>query len=183
MVNTIEKPRLLKKYMSEIIPAMKEKRHYKNDLAMPKIQKIVINMGVGKALENKRRLECATRDLAVISGQRPVITKAKQSIAGFKLREGYSIGCKVTLRGFRMYEFFDRLISTAIPRIRDFRGLPKDAFDGRGNYSLGIADQTVFPEINLDTVEFTQGMNVTVVIKNSSDDASQELLKLFGMPF
>lgn len=175
--------RLMKKYFYETIPAMKEKLHYQNDLEVPRLEKIVLNMGVGKALENKRRLECAVRDIAVITGQRPIITKAKKSVAGFKLRAGYSIGCKVTLRRVRMYEFLDHLISIGIPRIRDFRGLDRKSFDGRGNYCLGISDHTVFPEVNLDTVEFPQGMDIAIVIKNSSDEESYELLKLLGMPF
>lgn len=175
--------RLMKKYFEEIIPAMKEKLGYTNDLAVPKLEKILINMGVGKALENKRRLEVAVRDLSLICGQRPVITKARKSIAGFKLRAGQEIGCKVTLRKKRMYEFMDRLLSIAIPRIRDFRGLSTTSFDPHGNFTMGIADHTIFPEINLDTVEFGQGMNITMVIRNGSPSASLELLNLFGMPF
>jgi len=175
--------RLKNKYFEEIIPAMKEKLGYSNNLAVPKLEKIIINMGVGKALENKRRLECAVRDLSLICGQRPVITKARKSVAGFKLRAGQEIGCKVTLRKEKMYEFLDRLVSIAIPRIRDFRGLSITAFDPWGNFTLGVSDHTIFPEINLDTVEFTQGMNVTVVIRNGSPKASLELLKLFGLPF
>lgn len=174
---------LLEKYFSEIVPAMKKNLGYTNDLAVPKLEKIVVNMGVGKALENKRRLECAVRDMALICGQHPIITNSKNSIAGFKLRQGQSIGCKVTLRRMMMYEFLDRLINIAIPRIRDFRGINPKSFDGRGNYSLGIQDYTIFPEIGLDTVEFPQGMDVTIVIKNGDDKASLELLKLFGMPF
>jgi len=175
--------RLKTKYFEEIIPAMKEKLGYTNNFAVPKLEKLIINMGVGKALENKRRLECAVRDLSLISGQRPVITKARKSVAGFKLRAGQEIGCKVTLRQDKMYEFLDRLVSLAIPRIRDFRGLNVTAFDPWGNFTLGISDHTIFPEINLDTVEFFQGMNVTLVIKNGSPKASLELLRLFGMPF
>lgn len=175
--------RLKNKYFEEIIPAMKEKLGYSNNLAVPKLEKIIINMGVGKALENKRRLECAVRDLSLICGQRPVITRARKSVAGFKLRAGQEIGCKVTLRKEKMYEFLDRLVSIAIPRIRDFRGLSTTAFDPWGNFTLGVSDHTIFPEINLDTVEFTQGMNVTVVIRNGSPKASLELLKLFGLPF
>lgn len=175
--------RLMNKYYSEIVPALKEKLHCTNGMEIPKIEKIVVNMGVGKALENKKRLDCAVRDLTAICGQKPVVTQARQSIAGFKLRQGQAIGCKVTLRKKRMYEFLDRLISMAIPRIRDFRGLNKEAFDGHGNYSLGIAEQSVFAEVNLDSMEFTNGMDVTIVIKNGSDEKSFEFLKLFGMPF
>lgn len=173
----------MKKYFSEIVPALKEKNKYSNSMEIPKIEKIVVHMGVGKALENKKRLDAAVKDLATISGQQPMITQAKQSIAGFKLREGQQIGCKVTLRGTRMYEFLDRLISIAIPRIRDFRGLNFNSFDREGHYSLGLSDMTVFPEINIDSVEFTQGMDITIVVKNSSKEESLQLLKMFGMPF
>lgn len=175
--------RLMKLYTEEIVPAIKTSLGYKNSLQVPKLEKIVINMGVGKALENKRRLECAVRDLSLICGQKPVITDARTSIAGFKLRQGQSIGCKVTLRKHIMYEFFDRLVSIAIPRVRDFRGLNPKSFDKNGNYSLGIQDYSIFPEINLDSIEFFQGMDVTIVIKNGSPKASLELLKLFGLPF
>lgn len=175
--------RLIKQYYSEIVPALKEELCIKNIMALPKLEKIVVNMGVGKALENKRRLECATRDLGLIVGQKPVITKAKNSVAGFKLREGQEIGCKVTLRKDRMYEFLDRLVNIAIPRIRDFRGLNPKSFDKGANYTLGIADISIFPEINLDAIEFYQGMDVTMVIRNGSPKASLELLKKFGMPF
>ena len=174
---------LKEKYIKEVVPAMKEKLGYKNHLAIPRLEKIVVNVGVGRALENKRRLECAVRDIGLICGQRPVITCAKNSIAGFKIRQGQEIGCKVTLRRDRMYEFFERLLNVAIARIRDFRGLENKSFDKQGNYSLGIQDYSIFPEINLDTVEFPQGMDITMVIKNSSPDESLELLKLFGMPF
>ena len=152
-------------------------------MQVPKLEKIVLNMGVGKSIENKKRLECAVRDLGLISGQKPIITKAKKSVAGFKLREGMPIGCKVTLRREKMYEFYDRLVSVAIPRIRDFRGLKRDSFDKSGNYSMGITDISVFTEINLDTMEFPQGLDITVVVRNGSKKASFEFLKLFGMPF
>lgn len=176
--------RLMVKYNEEIVPELKKRLGRDNIMSIPKLEKIVINMGVGKAIENKRRLECAVKDLSLITGQRPVITKAKKSIAGFKLRAGQEIGCKVTLRKHRMYEFLDRLICIAIPRIRDFRGVSRKSFDPFGNYSLGIRDQSVFPEINLDTVEFLQGMDINMVIKNSkSSQESIELLSLFGMPF
>lgn len=176
--------RLMEKYFKEIRSALKEKLGRSNTLSIPKLEKIVISMGVGKAIENKRRLECAVRDLTLISGQRPVICKAKKSVAGFKLREGQEIGCKVTLRKQRMYEFLDRLINIAIPRVRDFRGLPTESFDGFGNYAMGITDQSIFSEISLDTIEFPQGMDVVMVIRNSKcSNDSLELLKMFGMPF
>lgn len=177
--------RLRDRYKSEILPALKAELGLKNDHQVPRLQKIVVNMGVGKALENKRRLDVAMKDLATITGQKPAVTKARRSIAAFKLREGDSVGCKVTLRGTRMYEFLDRLISVAIPRIRDFRGLDPQAFDGAGNYSLGLTEQTLFPEIPIDKVEFPQGMHVTLVIKGggASGDPSRALLRQFGMPF
>ena len=154
-----------------------------NRLALPRVQKIVVNAGVGRALENKKILDDAVETLSQITGQRPMVTKARKSVAGFKLRQGANIGCKVTLRGRRMYEFLDRLISIVIPRIRDFRGLSPNAFDGHGNYTLGIAEQIVFPEIDIDDVEFTVGMNITVVVSGGSDESSFELLREFGMPF
>lgn len=175
--------RLKEKYFKEILPAYKEKFHCTNSLAVPKVEKIVINMGVGKAIENKRRLECAVKEMSIIAGQKPIITLARKSIAGFKLRSGQEIGCKVTLRSSRMYEFLDRLINVAIPRVRDFRGLGRTSFDKWGHYSLGLKDQNIFPEINLDDIEFPQGMDITVVIKNSNPEKSIELLKMFGMPF
>ena len=176
--------RLMKKYNEEIVPAMKAEHGYTNIMAIPKLEKIVVNMGVGKAIDNKRRLESAAKDLSHITGQHTVITKAKKSVAGFKLREGQEIGCKVTLRRKIMYEFLDRLISIAVPRIRDFRGLSQTSFDQHGNYSMGIADHSVFPEIDLDAMEFNQGMDITMVIKNS-DSAKESLLllKMLGMPF
>ena len=176
-------PRLQDRYREEIVPQMKERFSISNIMAVPYIEKISVNMGVGLATENRRRLETAMADLAVITGQRPAITRAKGSHSGFKVREGNAIGCRVTLRGHRMYEFLDRIISIAIPRIRDFRGLPTKSFDGRGNYSLGLTEQIVFPEIDIDKVEFTQGMNVTITIRKSNDEKSFELLRLFGMPF
>jgi large subunit ribosomal protein L5 len=180
---TASAPRLWEKYRKEIGPQMKEQFGYSNDNQIPRIEKIVLSMGVGKATENQKRVEAAVKDLARMSGQKPLVTKAKQSIAGFKLRKGVSIGAKVTLRGPKMYEFLDRLISLVIPRIRDFRGLSTRAFDGRGNYSLGLSEQIVFPEITIDDVEFVQGLNVAIAIKNSSDEESLALLDLFGMPF
>lgn len=175
--------RLQDKYRNEIKGKMMQRFGYRNRMAVPCIEKIVVNMGVGRALENKRRLETAQSELAVITGQKAVVTHARTSIAGFKLREGDAIGCKVTLRGGRMYEFFDRLISVAIPRIRDFRGLNPKAFDGRGNYSLGVTEQLIFPEVNVDSVEFAQGMDIVVVTTAKTDDEARTLLELFGMPF
>lgn len=175
--------RLLEKYQQQVVPQLVEKFVYKNKLAVPKIQKIVVNMGVGRAIDNKKLIEEATKHLSIITGQKPLITKAKKAISGFKLRQGQAIGCKVTLRGKRMFEFLDRLISVVLPRIRDFRGLSPRSFDGRGNYTLGLTEQIVFPEINVDTVEFVQGMDITLAISGKSDEQSCELLKLLGMPF
>ena len=175
--------RLSERYKNEIIPKLMEELGYKNALAVPRLEKIVVNMGVGKAQEEKKRLDDAARDLAMITGQRPVITKARRSVAAFKVRKGNPIGLKVTLRGPRMYEFLDRLISIAIPRIRDFRGLKPVSFDGRGNYTLGIDEQSVFPEVDLDHIEFAQGMDITVVTTARSDEEASRLLSLLGMPF
>ncbi|MEK7288914.1 MAG: 50S ribosomal protein L5 [Planctomycetota bacterium] len=175
--------RLMEKYQQQVAPQLMERFKNKNKLSVPRIQKIVVNMGVGKAVDNKKLIEEASKHLAVITCQKPMITKAKKAIAGFKLRENQAIGCKVTLRGKRMFEFLDRLISIVIPRIRDFRGLSPNAFDGRGNYTFGLTDQAMFPEISIDMVEFTQGMDVTLVISGNSDEQSRELLKLLGMPF
>jgi large subunit ribosomal protein L5 len=175
--------RLQERYRTEIVPQIMERFSIPNIMAVPRIEKISVNMGVGVATENRRRLDTAMTDLGIITGQRPAITRARGSHSGFKVREGNAIGCRVTLRGARMYEFLDRLISIAIPRIRDFRGLPTKSFDGRGNYSMGLSEQIVFPEIDIDKVEFPQGMNVTITIRNSTDEQSFELLRLFGMPF
>ena len=175
--------RLMEKYQQQVAPQLMERFKNKNKLSVPRIQKIVVNMGIGKAVDNKKLIEEASKHLAVITCQKPMITKAKKAIAGFKLRENQAIGCKVTLRGKRMFEFLDRLISIVIPRIRDFRGLSPNAFDGRGNYTFGLTDQAMFPEISIDMVEFTQGMDVTLVISGNSDEQSRELLKLLGMPF
>ncbi|TAH34937.1 MAG: 50S ribosomal protein L5 [Planctomycetota bacterium] len=174
--------RLLTRYQNDIGPALMERFHYQNRLQLPRIQKIVISMGVGKATENKARVENAAKDLARITGQKAMVTRARKSVAGFRLREGMPIGCMVTLRGTRMYEFLDRLISVVLPRIRDFRGV-RDTFDGRGNFSLGLPEQTLFPEIVLDHVEFQQGMNVTIVTTARSDEEGRALLEGFGMPF
>jgi large subunit ribosomal protein L5 len=177
------KPRLKEKYKKEIVPKMLKEHEYKNVMEVPKIEKIVINMGVGSATQNIKELESASQDLAMITGQKPVITKAKKSIAGFKVRQGNPIGCMVTLRGSRMYEFLDRLLSIAIPRIRDFRGLSKKSFDGSGNYTIGIKEQLVFPEVEYDSVLSVKGMNITVNTNAKSDDKALILLEEFGFPF
>ena len=177
------KSRIQEKYNSEFVPKLMEQFSYKNVNEAPRLDKITLSMGIGQAIENNKRIEAATKDLGTISGQKAVVTNAKKSVAGFKLREGVPIGAKVTLRGTRMYEFLDRLINLAIPRIRDFRGFPTRSFDGSGNYSLGLAEQMVFPEINIDEVEFVQGLNVTITVDRSTDEESQVLLGLFGFPF
>src|SRR6266702_354891 len=176
-------PRLLEKYQSEIQPALGKKLGRENRLSLPKLQKIVLNMGVGKALQDKERMKQSAEHLGLIAGQRPQVTKAKQAVSAFRLREGNEIGCRVTLRGHRMYEFLDRLISVALPRIRDFRGVNPKSFDGHGNYSLGLSEQSVFPEIDPDKVNFVQGMDITFVTSTRNDDESRELLRSFGMPF
>jgi large subunit ribosomal protein L5 len=176
------KARLYNKYMNEVRPALVEKRKYKNVHEVPKMEKIVVNMGVSASLE-KGAIDDAAKDLSQITGRKPVISKSRKSIANFKLREGQPIGCRVTLRRDQMYEFFDRLVATALPRIRDFRGISPRSFDGRGNYSLGIGDQTVFPEIELDKIKRQQGMDITIVTSAKSDEEALELLKLMGMPF
>jgi large subunit ribosomal protein L5 len=176
-------PRLAKRYQEEILPALSQKLGQKNRLAVPRIEKIIVSMGVGSAISDKKHIEDATAAMSDITGQKPLVCRAKKSIANFRLREGLAIGCKVTLRGPRMYEFFDRLISIALPRVRDFRGLNPDAFDGHGNYSLGLTEQLVFPELNPDKFTRAQGMNIAIVCSGGSDDASRELLTMFGMPF
>ena len=175
--------RLKELYMNEISAAMQSKFGYKNVMEIPKLDKIVINMGVGEAKENAKALESAVKDLEIISGQKPVITKAKKSIANFKIREGLAIGCKVTLRGDKMYEFADRLINLALPRVRDFRGVNPNAFDGRGNYAIGVKEQLIFPEIEYDKVDKVRGMDVIFVTTAKTDEEARELLRLFGMPF
>ena len=175
--------RLQDRYKNEIAKALGEKLGRTNPMSLPKLKKIVVNMGVGKALQDKNRMEQSAEQLSQIAGQRSQVTKAKVAISGFRLREGNEIGCRVTLRGQRMYEFLDRLISIALPRIRDFRGVNPKSFDGHGNYSLGLSEQMVFPEIDPDKVSFTQGMDVTFVTSTNNDDESRELLRLFGMPF
>lgn len=175
--------RLKSIYNDEIVAAMIKKFGYKNVMEVPKLDKIVINMGVGEAKENAKILDAAMKDLEIIAGQKAIITKAKKSIANFKIREGMPIGCKTTLRGEKMYDFLDRLINLALPRVRDFRGVSADSFDGRGNYSLGIKEQLIFPEIEYDKVEKVRGMDVIVVTTAKTDEEARELLRLFGMPF
>lgn len=176
-------PALLKKYKEEIAPAMQAKFNYKSSMQIPHLDKIVINMGVGDATQNSKLIEAAVADLTSIAGQKPVITKAKKSIAVFKVREGQEIGCKVTLRGARMYEFLNKLVNVALPRVRDFRGVSAKAFDGRGNYTLGVKEQLIFPEINYDKVVKVRGMDIVIVTTAKSDEEGRELLRLFGMPF
>jgi len=175
--------RLQEKYQKEIATALKEKFNYDSAMQIPKLEKIVINMGVGEVRENPKALESAIKDLETITGQKAVVTKAKKSIATFKIRQGMSIGCKVTLRGERMYTFFDKLISVALPRVRDFRGVNPNSFDGRGNYSMGIKEQLIFPEIEYDKVDKIRGMDIIFVTTAKNDEEAKELLKQFGMPF
>ena len=176
-------PRLLEKYNSEIKVEMMKKFKYRNPLRVPRIEKVVVNMGIGEAAHDIKILERATRELSLITGQKPIIRRAKRAISNFKIKKGNPVGCKVTLRGKRMYEFLDRLINIVIPRIRDFRGLSVNSFDGRGNYNLGISDQTIFPEIDYDKVERIQGMDISIVTKAKTREEAFALLKLFGMPF
>ncbi|MBM4096522.1 MAG: 50S ribosomal protein L5 [Planctomycetota bacterium] len=175
--------RLLEKYRKEIMPVLAEKFGRTNPMSLPRLQKIVVNMGVGKAVQEKARIEQAAEQLSQITGQRAQVTKAKRAVSGFRLRENLEIGCRVTLRGKRMFEFLDRLLNLALPRIRDFRGVNPKSFDGNGNYSMGLVEQNVFPEINPDKVTFTQGMDVTFVTSTRQDDEARELLRAFGMPF
>ena len=175
--------RLKETYQNEIVGALMKKFEYKNVMQVPKLEKVVINMGVGEAKENVKLLDAAVSDLETITGQKAVITKAKKSVANFKLREGMPIGCKVTLRGDKMYEFVDRLINLALPRVRDFRGVNPNSFDGRGNYALGIKEQLIFPEIEYDKVDKVRGMDVIVVTTAKTDEEARELLAQFGMPF
>ena len=174
--------RLLDSYKQKVVPELMKKFGHTNALAVPRLTKVVVNMGVGKATENKKRLEDAAKDLAAITGQKPLITRARKSVSAFKVRQGNEIGCKVTLRGKRMYEFLDRLISLALPRVRDFRGLSPNAFDGHGNYSLGLSEQLVFPELNPDKYTRPQGMNITIVTSAERDEEARELLRRLGMP-
>ncbi|CAA7600153.1 Ribosomal protein L5 [Acididesulfobacillus acetoxydans] len=171
------------RYTSEIAPALQQKFGYKNVMQIPKMEKIVINVGVGENIQNSKAIDAAVGDLTKISGQRPIVTRAKKSIAAFKLREGMAIGTKVTLRGERMYEFMDRLLNVALPRVRDFRGVSAKSFDGRGNYTLGLKEQIIFPEIEYDKIDKVRGMNVVFVTTAQTDEEARELLRLFGMPF
>lgn len=175
--------RLKEKYLSEVVKAMMDKFGYKNIMEIPKVEKVIINMGVGEAVANPKVLDAAIGDLTLISGQKPVITRAKKSIAAFKLRQGMPIGTKVTLRGERMYHFLDKLINVSLPRVRDFRGISPKAFDGRGNYALGMKEQLIFPEISYDKIDKTRGMDIVIVTTAKTDEEARELLKLLGMPF
>ena len=175
--------RLKEKYLNEVVPALTEKFNYSSVMAGPKVDKIVLNMGVGDAVSNAKNLEKAAEELALISGQKPLITKAKKSIAGFRLREGVAIGAKVTLRGERMYEFLDKLVTVSLPRVRDFRGVNPNAFDGRGNYALGIKEQIIFPEIEYDKIDKVRGMDVIIATTAHTDEEARELLRMFNMPF
>ena len=176
-------PRLKDRYRQEIIPALIEEFGYGNVMEVPRLQKIVVNVGLGEALQDVKALDAAARDIATITGQKPIITRAKKSIAGFKLREGNPIGVKVTLRGNRMYDFLDRMCNIALPRRRDFRGISPDSFDGRGNYTLGFREQLVWPEVDYDSIDKIRGMEVTIVTTAKTDEEARRLLQLFGMPF
>ena len=175
--------RLLEKYNNEIVPEMIKKFGYKNIMQVPKLSKVIVNMGVGEAKDNSKVLESAMSDMEIITGQKPIITKAKKSIANFKIREGMNIGCKVTLRGSKMYDFTDRLVNLALPRVRDFRGVNPNSFDGRGNYALGLKEQLIFPEIEYAKVDKVRGMDVVFVTTAHTDEEARELLRLFGMPY
>lgn len=175
--------RLRELYVKEVAPQLAEKFQYKSPMQIPKLDKIVLNMGLGEAIQNVKILETASEELAQISGQKPVITRARQSIAAFKLRKGMPIGCMVTLRGDRMYEFYDKLVNIALPRVRDFRGVSPKSFDGRGNYTLGVREHIIFPEIDYDKIDKIKGLNITIVTTAQTDDEARELLALLGMPF
>ena len=175
--------RLKATYKEQVVPALMEKFQYESIMQAPKLEKIVLNMGVGEAKENQKFLENAVEEMTIIAGQRPVVTKARKSISNFKLREGMAVGCKVTLRGDHMYEFFDKLVNIALPRVRDFRGVSKTAFDGRGNYALGIKEQLIFPEINYDKIDKIRGMDIIITTTANTDEEARELLGLMGMPF
>ena len=175
--------RLKDKYQSEVVKGLQEKYNYKNVMQVPKVTKVVINMAVGEAVTNSKALDAAVNDMTIISGQKPIITKAKKSIAAFKIREGMNLGCKVTLRGDRMYEFLDKLLNLALPRVRDFHGVSTTGFDGRGNYTLGLKEQLIFPEIEYDKVDKARGMDITVVTTATTDEEGRDMLRLMGMPF
>jgi large subunit ribosomal protein L5 len=175
--------RLKEKYQQEVVPALQKEFNYKNPMQVPGVHKVVVNIGLGEVIQNAKAMDAAVGDLAVITGQRPVITRAKRSVAAFKLREGMQIGCMVTLRGDRMYQFLDKLLNVALPRLRDFQGVSPEAFDGRGNYTLGLREQLVFPEIDYDKVDKVRGMEVSIVTTARTDEEGRRLLKLMGMPF
>jgi len=175
--------RLKDHYKSEVVPAMMKQFGYRNTMQVPRLEKIIVNMGLGEAIQNVKILESASAEIGALTGQKPVITKARKSIATFKLRKGMSVGCMVTLRKERMYEFFDRLVNVAIPRIRDFRGIPPSSFDGRGNFAMGIKEQFIFPEIDYDKIDKVKGMNVVIVTTARTDEEARHLLRLMGMPF
>lgn len=176
-------PRLKEKYRKEVVPALEEKFGYRNEMEVPRLEKIVVNMGVGEGAHDPKAIDGAMKDLALITGQKPKLNRAKRSVAGFKLRTGMSVGCKVTLRGDRMYEFLDRLMSLAIPRVRDFRGLNPKSFDGRGNFTMGLEEQLVFPEIDYDEIDRVRGMDITIVTTAKTDEEGRALLDALGMPF
>ncbi len=176
-------PRLKDKYKSDVVPAMIQKFGYKNAMQVPKLEKVIVNMGLGEAIQNSKIIDAAVNDIMTITGQKPVVTKSKKSIAAFKLREGMSVGAKVTLRGDRMYEFVDRLANIALPRVRDFRGISPKSFDGRGNYSMGVKEQLIFPEVDYDKIDKIRGMDIIFVTTAKTDEEGRELLKLMGMPF
>lgn len=175
--------RLKETYKDQVVPALMEKFQYESIMQAPKVDKIIINMGVGEAKENQKFLDNAVEEMTLIAGQKPVVTKARKSISNFKLREGMAVGCKVTLRGNHMYEFLDKLVNVALPRVRDFRGVSKTAFDGRGNYALGIKEQLIFPEIDYDKIDKIRGMDIIITTTANTDEEARELLKLLGMPF
>ena len=175
--------RLQEKYQKEVMSALTEKFGYKNVMQVPKVEKVIINMGVGEAVGNPKALDSAVNDLTIISGQKPILTRAKKSLAAWKLRQGMPIGCKVTLRGVRMYQFLDKFMNVALPRVRDFRGVSANAFDGRGNYAVGLKEQLIFPEIDYDKIDKIRGMNIVIVTTAKTDKEARELLKLMGMPF
>ena len=176
-------PRLKDTYLNDIVPKLKEEFGITNPMAIPRVTKVVVNMGLGEAIQNAALIEASQKEMAAITGQKPVVTKAKRSIAGFKLREGMSVGCTVTLRGDRMWEFLDRLVNLALPRVRDFRGVSPKGFDGRGNFTMGVREQIIFPEIDFDKVQKIKGMNITVVTTANKDDEARALLTHLGMPF
>ncbi|NLY56028.1 MAG: 50S ribosomal protein L5 [Firmicutes bacterium] len=176
-------PKLKEKYLNEIKPALMEKFNYRNPMEVPKVTKIVINMGIGEAKDDPKALEASVKQLAMITGQKPIVTKAKKSIAAFKIREGMNVGAKVTLRGDQMYYFLEKLINVSLPRIRDFRGVSDKSFDGRGNYSLGLKEQLIFPEIGFDDIDKVRGMDISIITTAKTDEESRELLRLMGMPF